>query len=323
MEIIEQKKNIIIDKNVYNFGELTIDFINSSTDDFKLLLNKLSYDMVKEILKILSENYIRSGNPVVNETSDIKVKTLEQELYKKIGICKPTDLLILLSFVRSIGNENYTDFSIRFLNDIHIIQTEFTHALIEIFYQNTNKEDINIYIKNYNKRHSHDNIFKYFHQTTTTYYKFNNSKLSLEKHIQLYDDESFFLYDFTNLINYKLQGNNVFVKKCRNEKCDKYFITNKSDIAYCNLHKGLPSNRHYSYKQKLKQDPYYREYQKAYNRIYKQYINSLYKNSFDIFNNWHKEAKKKLNLYKSNNISHEDFLEFFKKENSPFKNKMA
>lgn len=319
MKIIEQKNNIIIAKNTYKFGELTIDFINYSKDYFKSLLCKISLTDATEIQKKISAIFKLSHNPVVNELSNLKEKTIEEELNKKVDFCSPLDYLILLSYIQSLKiGDNYISFTNFFLNDIQIVQREFYKALKEIFDINS-KHNINLLIEKYNSRHDFkDNIFKNFECISTIAYKYNKTNLSVEKHIDVYDYTSFLIYDFINCINYKLNGNSIFVKNCRNKNCKKFFLTNRSTIVYCDIHKHDIANKNYAYSKRIKNDEHYHIYSKAYSRIYKQYSKSLDSKANIIFSNWQKQAKRKLNLYKSNNISDKDFFDFFEKTNSPF-----
>lgn len=317
MVVLENKNNITIQGKKYDFGELLTFFLNITEKELECLFNTLTDDILNMILHNLSLNIRHSKNPVIIETSNLKEHTIDNELRKNFANINPIYHFILLSYVRSIKNQDRKHFTMCFFNDIKTIQREFDFAVNEII----NKSQSLTYttISKYNKGHRVDNIFNNFKYYTRTYYKLNSKSRSLQKYNEFYDLDSFLYYDFINLLNCALDNKTVLIKKCRT--CNKLFLTFKSDIAYCPEHRNNVNNKNYSYSQKKKNDEHYQTYDKAYNRIYRQYSRSPLKNSLDIFENWHKEAKKILNRYKNNNITDKEFYDFFDKSKSPFKPK--
>lgn len=317
MVVLENKKNITIQGKKYDFGELLTFFLNITEKELECLFNTLTDDILNMILHNLSLNIKHSKNPVIVETSNLKEHTIDNELRKNFANINPIYHFILLSYVRSIKNQDRKHFTMCFFNDIKNIQSEFNFAVKEII--NNSKTLTYSTISKYNKGHMVDNIFNNFKYSTRTYYKLNSKSRSLQKYNEFYDLDSFLYYDFINLLNCALDNKTVLIKKCRT--CNKLFLTFKSDIAYCPEHRNNVNNKNYSYSQKKKNDEHYQTYDNAYNRIYRQYSRSLSKNRLDIFENWRKDAKKILNRYKNNNITDKEFYDFFDKSKSPFKPK--
>ena len=314
MEVIETKKSISILKKNYYFGELLTFFLNIRREDLVELFTQLTDEILSEIMNELILTVKQSKNPVIIETSNLKEQTINKELKKYFSNINPIYFFILISYVRSIGNNDRKSFTLCFFHDIETIQEEFLYAVNELI----NKSNFITYkdISKYNKHHRVDNVFENFKFETRTSYKLNSSSRSLQKCNEFYDLDSFLYYDFINLLQCALDKNTVLIKECRT--CKKLFLTFKSDIAYCDNHRNDIKNRHYSYQEKVKNDIFYREYDKAYKRTYKRYTNYNSPDSLTIFENWKQEAKRILNLHNSNNISNMEFFNFFDKKNSPF-----
>ncbi len=114
----------------------------------------------------------------------------------------------------------------------------------------------------------------------------------------------------------KMVQNSVFVAICEN--CGRYFIIKgKYDMKYCDrIAKGDTRTCQEigainSFKNKIKNDPVYREYEKAYKRYYAQKRKGVI--TQEQFDNWVKTASKTKKEALKGNLSFDDFKDLISK----------
>lgn len=114
----------------------------------------------------------------------------------------------------------------------------------------------------------------------------------------------------------KMVQNSVFVAKCEN--CGRYFaVKGKYDMKYCDrIAKGDTRTCQEigainSFKNKIKNDPVYGEYEKAYKRYYAQKRKGVI--TQEQFDNWAKNASKTKKEALKGNLSFDDFKDLISK----------
>ena len=125
-----------------------------------------------------------------------------------------------------------------------------------------------------------------------------------------FSTNSIYTYFYITLYNLTL-SNNLFIKKCQN--CNKYFKTNKSNIAYCYTENGDGTSckslgTKQSQKRKEKNEPVYGKYRKIYAKKAMMVKRNPDIESYKInYENWKKEAKQFIEDIKKETKTYEEF----------------
>lgn len=300
MEIIENKGICKINKIEYTTGKIIEEFVNCSFSDI-LDLNSI-LKTISSLNNNLSNRDLRKKEKIVEEISKNVPSILQTPVEELI--------YIYVSFLINGTNTNPKSKALEIgIDRLKKLQKKYNKR-VNIVFNNDTSEFNNI-----------DEISKFLfekeYSLNTSYCLTNITTLDYESHIEINDIETLLFYDFLKCINNK---NSIYFKKC--PICDRLFVTTKSNTVYCDNSSCKRKGKNYAYLEKTKNDDYVQAYKKAYKRVHKQYLSipSTPKRKVK-FDNWKKKAKEMLNNLKNGKIVEDEFYNYLKKENDPYRKK--
>ena len=297
MEIIENKEICKIYTTEYPIGKILEEFINCPFQNFLKLENIL------ETISTINENKLRKEDKIREEISKYIPENLKTPIERQIYI----DICYFMNGTATSPREIALEVGI---NKIKELQKKYIKKL-------------NIITGNAKHQYSDINDVSNFlfskESLPEVYYRLINlSNFEYEKHTYINNINQLVFYDFIRFLRNK---DLVHFKKC--PICSKVFVTTKGNSVYCDDISCKKKGKNFAYLNKLENDNYSKAYSKAYKRVHKQYVDSKY--PFDkkesIFHSWKNSAKTMLNNIRKGNITEEEFFDYLKKENDPFRKK--